>query len=313
MQNVVSSDYLVSIIIPAYNEEKYIAGCLQSIVNVNDKRPYDMEIIVIDNGSTDKTAVIASKFTDRVYTSDKENVSTARNYGASLAKGDLFVFLDADVRLTDQWGIALTQNINNIINKAILTGARYFVRDDPSWLEANWFEPLSKKPVDYINGGNILLSRKSFSQIGGFDELLETGEDYEFSVRAKKNNVDVVLNPQFVVMHDGYPSNIKDFVRREIWHGKGDFLNLKTFFKSKVAISAAIFGILHFALLLSLFIFRLDLSAGIILLILSITLFMSYRIFRTSGLDKIIKNFPLCYLYLMARFISLFIVLKAKM
>lgn len=313
MQKETSVNHLVSIIVPAYNEKKFIANCLQSVLSVNVNRPYGIEIIVIDNGSTDNTAEIARKFTDKVYTNNRANVSAARNYGASLSKGDLLVFLDADVRLTDGWGDALLENIKIIVEKTILTGARYIVREDPSWLEANWFEPLSKKKVDYINGGNILLSRATFNQIGGFDELLETGEDYEFSVRARRNKVAVVVNPQFVAIHDGYPSTLKNFFQREIWHGKGDYSTLKSFLFSKVAISATLFGTLHLVLLISLFYLPLSWGVSIIFFILAIVLLMSYKIFRSSGPGKVIINIPLCYLYLMARFFSVKAVLLDKL
>ena len=84
---------LVSIIIPAKNEEKYIEATLKSIKNQNYK---NIEIVVVCNNSKDKTHAIATKYSKKVYDTQLTNVSLARNYGAKNADGEIFVFLDAD-------------------------------------------------------------------------------------------------------------------------------------------------------------------------------------------------------------------------
>ena len=85
----------ISVIIPAYNEEKYIVKTLQS-VHQQDFSDYD--IIVITNACTDKTSEIAARYA-KVYVTKRKGVSLAKNIGAAKAKGKILVFLDADTIL----------------------------------------------------------------------------------------------------------------------------------------------------------------------------------------------------------------------
>ena len=88
-------DALVSIIIPTYNTKLYIDRCLQSIINQSNK---NIEIIVIDDGSTDQTAdyIINQYPTIAVYKQTNKGVSSARNYGIDVAKGEYVLFVDSD-------------------------------------------------------------------------------------------------------------------------------------------------------------------------------------------------------------------------
>ncbi|MEK6808602.1 MAG: glycosyltransferase family A protein, partial [Nanoarchaeota archaeon] len=83
---------MISFIIPAYQEEKYIERTLRSI-------PDNFEKIVVCNGCSDQTYNIAKKYAEVINISEK-NVSKARNLGAKIAKNNLLVFLDADTRLS---------------------------------------------------------------------------------------------------------------------------------------------------------------------------------------------------------------------
>jgi len=89
-----------SFIIPALNEEDLIADCIKSIKR--QKKVVD-EIIVVDNGSKDKTAEIAGKLGCKVVKEEKRGISYARNKGAKLAKGDILCFIDADGVLSKDW------------------------------------------------------------------------------------------------------------------------------------------------------------------------------------------------------------------
>lgn len=89
---------MISIIIPAHNEENYIGNTLKSIKNQNFK---DYEVIVVCNGCTDNTEKIAKKHTSKVYNLKEGHVSKARNYGAKKSKYNKLIFLDADIHLTE--------------------------------------------------------------------------------------------------------------------------------------------------------------------------------------------------------------------
>jgi glycosyltransferase involved in cell wall biosynthesis len=300
----------VSFIIPAFNEELCIANVLESIrQHINDVL---YEIIVIDNGSTDSTAVIARGYADEVFSLKKASISEARNTGVAKAKGDLLVFLDADVRITSEWAQSLIKNKERLVSSAVISGAKYVVRNNPSLIEKYWFEPLSKRKANYINGGNIVVSKKSFNVIGGFDVTLQTGEDVAFCLKAQSLGIDVEPDNQFRAIHDGFPVDIKNFWRREVWHGKGDYKDFSTFLNSRIALLALVLGLLHYLLVAALLFdsraFILISISGIVMLSFAVSL----KIFSAVSLKLVFYNLYLSYLYLLARHVSLYFVLFAK-
>ena len=95
----------LSIIIPAYNAEKYINECIDSILRNSQKSLNQTEIIVINDGSTDHTLEKLEKYKEykniHIYTTKNQGVSAARNYGIKLAKGNWITFIDADDKITE--------------------------------------------------------------------------------------------------------------------------------------------------------------------------------------------------------------------
>ena len=105
---------MISVIIPACNEEKYIYKTLNSI----KKQRHNKEIIVVCNGCTDNTYKIAKKYTKKVFNLKERNVSKARNHGAKKAKGNILVFLDADTHLTNN----CLKKIHEALDSSIVIG-----------------------------------------------------------------------------------------------------------------------------------------------------------------------------------------------
>ncbi|GEM_PF-72302 len=174
----------VSVIIPTYNEEKFLPRLLQSLKKQTFK---DFEIIVADADSKDKTATIARKFGARVVKGGLPGIG--RNAGARVAKGELLFFFDADVDLP-----------NDFMEKA------YFEMQDNFYDVATCeFVPMSDIQLDkvihsFMNmavktslrvdpkafGFCIFASKRLFDRIGGFDEAVRVGEDCDFVRRASK-------------------------------------------------------------------------------------------------------------------------------
>lgn len=90
----------ISVIVPAYNEEKYIADCLESLQKQTVKPD---EILVIDNNSTDATHAIAEKYNVIVLTETKQGITHARNRGLNSAQYDIIVRTDADTTVPEDW------------------------------------------------------------------------------------------------------------------------------------------------------------------------------------------------------------------
>ena len=86
---------LISVIIPVYNGDKYLAEAIESVL---DQKDFTLDVIVVDDGSTDNTAKVTEKFTSmvRYYYQENAGPGAARNKGITLALGDFISFLDAD-------------------------------------------------------------------------------------------------------------------------------------------------------------------------------------------------------------------------
>ncbi len=246
----------ISFIIPAYNEEKYIVLVINSINDALKNLPFVYEIIVVDDFSSDNTVKIAQKTNAKIVKlENRVYPSMVRNIGATISSGKLLVFLDADVLLTREWGIELQKNYEEILNKPIITGSVCSIPQSASWVIRAWFGPILCKKRNYINCGNLVVSRSLFFQNSGFDKTLETCEDYDFCIRARNNHsVIIINNPKLMAIHLGYPETLRAFFNRERWHGKGNFGSVKMALTNKnslIVLSLWVCMLLGMALLFS--------------------------------------------------------------
>lgn len=226
----------ISFIMPTLNEEKHICGVLESIRDCIGTR-FRYEVLVVDNGSSDRTVEIATKNGAICQIAPDCNISSLRNLGGAKATSDVLVFLDADVYLTAEWGVRIESVLERLHNQpCVITGSHCGISSENSWIELVWFEPRTKnREVSYINSGHLIVDKKFFLSLGGFDSDLETGEDYEFCVRAKSKGARIENDPDLRVVHEGYPKSIKSFFKRERWHARGDYASFKSIFSSKPA------------------------------------------------------------------------------
>ena len=176
---------MISIVIPACNEENYIKDTLES-VKMQDFKEY--EVIVVCNGCTDKTENIAKKYTKKVFNLKEGNVLKAKNFGAKKSKGDIIIFLDADT-------IFYKENaLNNIIKSNIKLGTCKFIPDKKE-LRFKMFAVL-KNLFTYVMGGanGILICTKEIFNIAkGFDIDVFPRENYFFLKKAKKYSKFILL------------------------------------------------------------------------------------------------------------------------
>jgi glycosyltransferase involved in cell wall biosynthesis len=212
----------VSVIIPAYNEERFIAQCLDALlpqVRELAAAGESCEVLVVDNGSTDGTREICESRGVAVLQAPKLRVGAVRNAGVAAARGALLAFLDADCVPRRDWLRAVLRSQDE---GACLTGSTYALPATTHWIEAAWFatEAPGRREATHINAGNLVIPADVFRAVGGFDATLASGEDFELAQRVRRQ-LPVISDDRISVVHLGNPKTLRRFVQREIWHGLG--------------------------------------------------------------------------------------------
>lgn len=180
----------ISIVIPAYNEEKYIGACLGNIVR---NAPENLkEIIVVNNASTDNTAAVASGFGKvRVVDEPQKGLTKARQRGLNEATGDLLAFVDADSLVPENWFKIINREFNGDPKLVCLSGP-YIYYDTPAWqqwmvrhLYYGLLARLAYFFTGYMaSGGNFVAKKDALLKIGGFDtNIVFYGEDTDIARR----------------------------------------------------------------------------------------------------------------------------------
>lgn len=197
---------LVSVIIPVYNRAHYLAASLNSVF-AQTYRP--IEVIVIDDGSTDSSAKVAKSYPEiQYFYQSNQGVSLARNAGISIASGDLIAFLDAD----DMWksnklDIQIPYMINHPMVGVTTTHVLNFLEPGtqiPSWFEAD--RHLGEKQVAIPSTWVVRIS--VFHQVGTFSPNLPASEDVEWLCRAKDGNVLVAAIPEVLTLRRFHGANL---------------------------------------------------------------------------------------------------------
>ena len=212
----------ICVVVPALNEEAHIQACLSCLEAQTLPRDR-FEVILVDNGSTDRTVAVAGGFETRlalrILSLPGCTISELRNRGAALATGPILAFLDADCMPQPTWlEEALVRAQENT-----LWGAHYLIPHDATWVGRTWFKyqaTAQAGTVSYLPAGCLFLTRSAFIALGGFDSSVETGEDVELCERARAQGMNVIAYPALAVYHEGTPRTLSRFYRQNRWHGK---------------------------------------------------------------------------------------------
>ena len=179
-----------SIIIPAYNEEYLIRQCLESIKNQD--YPGKFEIIVVDNGSTDRTAEITRPYAGKYLYESRKGISRALIMGCEHAAGEVLAFSDADTIVPKDWLTRLNHAFTTDPQMIAIGGAYYFFDANilvnsftkfvTKFYERFLFHPT--KPG--LPGVNMAIKKDSYLQVGGYKEGVNYGQDTEIALRLAK-------------------------------------------------------------------------------------------------------------------------------
>jgi glycosyltransferase involved in cell wall biosynthesis len=188
----------ISVIIPTFNEEKYVLPTLESLARQTYR---NFELIVKDGLSTDNTVSISREFADKVILTKDASIGDARNQGARHATGEVLVFLDADTSLDKNALEYVAQDFTSY--RIALLLPKYGPREDNANVLSKTrrevsrfligFENFWRMYVDGFCGGMFMpVDSSKFREIGGFDKRIRCCEDIELSYRLRK--VGNVLN-----------------------------------------------------------------------------------------------------------------------
>ena len=181
----------ISLIIPAYNEEKYIGQCLDSVIK-NSKGKF-FEIIVIDNASKDNTNIIASRYSNvKVFYEERKGLTRARQRGYNESKGEILAYIDADTIMPEGWYEKTFNEFSKDEKLACLSGPGYFydVSKLNQWFLKNIYWRILVMTTYYFVGymtlgANFAIKKDVVSKMGEFDTSIEFyGEDVNIARRA---------------------------------------------------------------------------------------------------------------------------------
>jgi glycosyltransferase involved in cell wall biosynthesis len=194
----------ISIVIPAYNEEKYIGACLQAIAQSIEqtKNDFDIEVIVVDNASTDSTASVVSTFpTVRLIHESKKGLTCARQAGLEAASGGVVAYVDADTRMPLDWIPRVMKEFSRDPKTVCVSGPhRYYDISlfDSIIVWVFWYVfsyPLYLVIGYMVAGVGFVVRKKAMLAIGGFDTSISFyGEDTNVARR-----LHAVGNVQFIL------------------------------------------------------------------------------------------------------------------
>ena len=213
-----SSANLMSIIISTYNRCDLLEQTIDSILKIIDKNPA-YELLIIDNNSTDNTSIVVNKFLPhpvvKYFMEPNQGLSHARNRGMKEAAGDVFVFLDDDIELEENYFQICRKLIEspefNIVGGKVLP----FGVAVPEWLPEKFYYlvsifDLGNKPkvVSKVMGANYLISKRAALEIGDYNvalgrkgNVLSGGEEIEYMTRAREKGYKIFYDPSLIVYH----------------------------------------------------------------------------------------------------------------
>jgi glycosyltransferase involved in cell wall biosynthesis len=198
---------IISVIIPVFNGDKYLGEAIKSVLSQTD---FKLEVIVVDDGSTDDTAKVAKSFNSSVRYCYQINAGpgAARNQGIALALGDYFAFIDAD----DLW-------TEDKMNRQLIAFETDPYLDMAFGHIQQFYSPdLTQSEKDRINipaetipghhAGTMLIKNKSFLRVGFFKEELRIGEFVDWYARAMELNLKSIMLPDVLMKRRIHRTNL---------------------------------------------------------------------------------------------------------
>jgi len=218
----------VSVIIPVLNGERTIRDCLVSLLRM-DYPPDRRELVVVDNGSTDRTAEIIKCYPVAYVWEGKRGVSYARNRGIRASQAEILAFTDADCMVTTRWLGELTEGFDSddvgvVVGEVVAyppktRAQRHTAMRRPLWQTS----ALSHPATPWFTSANAAFRREVFTKLGLFDHRFAGAgaEDIDFSWRfLQDRHFELRYRPKATVLHRHRASTRELFQQRKVY-GQG--------------------------------------------------------------------------------------------
>ncbi len=202
----VSSPLLVSVVIPAYNAERYLGEAIESVL-AQTYAP--LETIVVDDGSSDGTAAVAGSYPEvLLITQDNAGPAAARNRGFAASEGELVAFHDADDLMTPDKLAVQVAAISDPAIGCVLAEQELLIEEDaelPFWVAGSKVPTvMPAKPDELADEPDVhpmtmLVRREVFERVGGFDEEMRAAEDFDWMLRAAEAGVEFARLPRVLL------------------------------------------------------------------------------------------------------------------
>jgi glycosyltransferase involved in cell wall biosynthesis len=227
-----SGEVRLSVVLPALNAEATIEAQLAALERQRWDEPW--EVVVADNGSTDRTREVVEAMRGRlprlriVDASASRGVAYARNRGVEAASGELLAFCDADDEVGDGWLAALG---TALASHSFVGASQSVTKLNEPWLAKTWeaLEPNGLRRFrfpphfPYTGGACLAIRRELHDEIGGFDESLPACEDDDYCLRVQLAGQELVPVPEALV-NVRLPSSSRALFRQGRWYAEGDAL-----------------------------------------------------------------------------------------
>jgi len=226
----------LSIILPAHNEEDVIDSTIKSILNSD--YPNEKEIIVVNDGSTDKTSSvvkrISRKFSQvKLFNLKHQGKASSLNFGAKRAKFNTLVFLDADSMITDN---TLRELVQPLSNKKITASSGVirakFTKNPLTWfqdfeysLTSAWRYLCNRINSVSVVPGFMAIKKQAFFSIGGFSKDTLT-EDFDIALNLKEAGYNIAMSPNSII-YTNVPNSFKKLFSQRFRWGRGTFQVVK--------------------------------------------------------------------------------------
>jgi hypothetical protein len=216
----------IAFVIPVLNDAARLRRCLASIA-ADPVPDGDHEVVVVDNGSIDDSALTAAQAGARVLSAPHVKVAEARNRGVAETRAPILAFVDADHEIMPGWTAAALDVLADPFIAAV--GNVYHAPPEANWvqrlIDGLRGHDIVARDVDWLAGGNLAVRRDAFLQVGGFDPSLQTCEDVDLCQRLRASGHRLVADPRLVSYHHGDPKTLSELFRGECWRG-GDNLRV---------------------------------------------------------------------------------------